>query len=122
MPTIRRIDMSYITFLFRKDRREISPLVQYAHDVDVAVSDSIEDRIRAGERRAQARDQFVPSAPTKRACGNSRCDPMYLAEKIIGDFRRCDASVVAADLPQILFGFRRPNDPARRRRPQPAPL
>jgi len=91
--------MSDLPFLFREDRREVPSLVQDTHDVDVLVSDPIEDRIRAGDRRAQAGDQFVPSAPTKRARSNARSDAMYFAQQVIGDFRRRDAPVVAADLP-----------------------
>src|SRR5216683_2197060 len=82
MPSTRRIDMSDLPILFREDCREVPPLVQDAHDVDVVVSDPIEDRIGTGDRRAQPRDQLVPSTPTKRARTDPRCDPMYSRSRL----------------------------------------
>src|SRR5205823_8365504 len=49
MPSIRRIDMSDLPFLFREDCWEVPPLVQDPHNIDVFVSDPIEDRIGAGD-------------------------------------------------------------------------
>jgi hypothetical protein len=77
-----------IPIRLRKDRSEIAPLVQDAHDLHSAIAHAIENHVGMNENRAQPRHDLVARSPCERSLDCQSCRAVDITKQPISHVAR----------------------------------